>query len=354
MAVSKDIRPFEASWVCDEDGTCSPGALSCAELGAAWLRRWMASSHPRSTASTRILFNNAHITYVTDHFIKSLRAVWLTPDSLSMTNSSIPPFHPPPLYFALSSPPPSYFSLLNNGNVTIPFEWIRKRFSDPTQKLTMNSELDCIYLRWGEGMKKQLLFAQSNWLRQRVFLTVRRIVKRTVSYRLCNWVIDSPSRLEISELCILGLSCAILRRWSRDQTMKAFMGRLMWSSLTLLPPQPACFPPEAANIIVDCWSIDEPELTVREPIEWSRCCWWWCIGGPCGRGELDGEDSGEEGTPLWCGCGWWWAGCIGANAPKGCCWWCIARELCIMWWLRACCCWCNCCWWWWCCCCCCW
>lgn len=40
-----------------------------------------------------------------------------------------------------------------------------------------------------------------------------------------------PSLLEISELCILGLSWAILRRCPRDQTMNAFMGRLMWSLL---------------------------------------------------------------------------------------------------------------------------
>ena len=38
---------------------------------------------------------------------------------------------------------------------------------------------------------------------------------------------NSPSRLEISELCIFGLSCAILRRWPLDHTMKAFMGLLM-------------------------------------------------------------------------------------------------------------------------------
>ena len=42
---------------------------------------------------------------------------------------------------------------------------------------------------------------------------------------------NSPNRLEISELCILGLSCAIFLRCIRDHTMKAFMGRLMCSSL---------------------------------------------------------------------------------------------------------------------------
>lgn len=46
---------------------------------------------------------------------------------------------------------------------------------------------------------------------------------------LCN-TNNSPSRLEISELCIFGLSWAILRRCSRDQTMNAFIGRLMCCS----------------------------------------------------------------------------------------------------------------------------
>lgn len=35
-----------------------------------------------------------------------------------------------------------------------------------------------------------------------------------------------PNRLLISELCIFGFASAILRRWPRDQTMKAFMGLL--------------------------------------------------------------------------------------------------------------------------------
>ncbi len=39
-----------------------------------------------------------------------------------------------------------------------------------------------------------------------------------------------PSRLLISELCIFGLSCAILRRCPLDQTMNAFIGRLTWSA----------------------------------------------------------------------------------------------------------------------------
>ncbi len=36
----------------------------------------------------------------------------------------------------------------------------------------------------------------------------------------------SPSLLEISELCILGCSPAILLRWILDHTMKAFIGLL--------------------------------------------------------------------------------------------------------------------------------
>ena len=42
-----------------------------------------------------------------------------------------------------------------------------------------------------------------------------------------------PSRREISLLCIFGFSCAILRRWIRDQTMNAFIGRLMCSFFSL-------------------------------------------------------------------------------------------------------------------------
>lgn len=40
---------------------------------------------------------------------------------------------------------------------------------------------------------------------------------------------SAPSLLEISELCILGLSWAIFLLWPRDHTIKAFIGRLMWS-----------------------------------------------------------------------------------------------------------------------------
>uniref|UniRef100_A0A915J827 Uncharacterized protein n=1 Tax=Romanomermis culicivorax TaxID=13658 RepID=A0A915J827_ROMCU len=38
---------------------------------------------------------------------------------------------------------------------------------------------------------------------------------------------STPKRLLISELCIFGFSWAIFRRWPRDQTIKAFMGRLI-------------------------------------------------------------------------------------------------------------------------------
>lgn len=40
---------------------------------------------------------------------------------------------------------------------------------------------------------------------------------------------SAPSRFEISELCILGFSWAIFLRCPLDQTMNAFMGRLMCS-----------------------------------------------------------------------------------------------------------------------------
>ena len=42
---------------------------------------------------------------------------------------------------------------------------------------------------------------------------------------------SAPSLLEISELCILGFSWAILRRWPLDHTMNAFMGRFTLSSM---------------------------------------------------------------------------------------------------------------------------
>ena len=45
---------------------------------------------------------------------------------------------------------------------------------------------------------------------------------------------NSPSCLEISELWSLGLAWAIFRLWTRDQTMKAFIGLLMCSFLSLL------------------------------------------------------------------------------------------------------------------------
>jgi len=40
---------------------------------------------------------------------------------------------------------------------------------------------------------------------------------------------SAPSHFEISELCILGLSCAMRRRCPRDQTMNAFIGRFTCS-----------------------------------------------------------------------------------------------------------------------------
>lgn len=40
---------------------------------------------------------------------------------------------------------------------------------------------------------------------------------------------SAPRRFDISELCIFGLSCAIFRRCPRDHTIKAFIGRFIWS-----------------------------------------------------------------------------------------------------------------------------
>lgn len=45
---------------------------------------------------------------------------------------------------------------------------------------------------------------------------------------------SAPNRFEISELCIFGLSWAILRRWPRDHTINAFMGLLMCSTVNLM------------------------------------------------------------------------------------------------------------------------
>lgn len=80
------------------------------------------------------------------------------------------------------------------------------------------------------------------------------------------YLLNLPSRLEISELCIFGLSCAILRRWRRDQTMKAFIGRLMWSDKIPesppLPPGLFPFPGDiCCCIMACCW--------------WCWWCWWW-------------------------------------------------------------------------------
>ena len=95
-------------------------------------------------------------------------------------------------------------------------------------------------------------------------------------------IVNLPSRLEISELCIFGLSWAILRRWRRDQTMKAFMGRLMWSERT--PERPA-LPPGLLPFPGDiCCCI------MLMATACCCCCWWW-----------------------WCCCCWWW-------------WWAINRP----------------------------
>ena len=70
----------------------------------------------------------------------------------------------------------------------------------------------------------------------------RSLDARSVTHRLR----DSPNLLEISELCILGFSCAILRRCSLDQTMKAFIGLLIWSSCIFFVPAAPEPPPRPA------------------------------------------------------------------------------------------------------------
>ena len=54
---------------------------------------------------------------------------------------------------------------------------------------------------------------------------------------------SDPSRLDISELCILGFSWAILRLWPLDQTMKAFMGLLICSAEAEADDEWFCFWP---------------------------------------------------------------------------------------------------------------
>ena len=62
---------------------------------------------------------------------------------------------------------------------------------------------------------------------------------------------SAPSRFEISELCIFGFSWAIFLLCPRDHTMKAFMGRLIWS--------PAFGP---GPIMLSCWRKDPSELAL--------------------------------------------------------------------------------------------
>ena len=58
---------------------------------------------------------------------------------------------------------------------------------------------------------------------------------------------SAPSRFEISELCILGLSRAMRRRWPRDHTMNAFIGRLMRDAA-------------AANAVLDVAAVVDVEV----------------------------------------------------------------------------------------------
>ncbi len=75
---------------------------------------------------------------------------------------------------------------------------------------------------------------------------------------------SAPRRLDISELCIFGLSCAIFRLCPRDQTMKAFMGLLMWSGGLLVPPPTTAAPPCCTCWFCGWWTIG-----------WWWWWWWW-------------------------------------------------------------------------------
>ena len=75
---------------------------------------------------------------------------------------------------------------------------------------------------------------------------------------------SAPSLLDISELCILGFSCAIFLRWPRDQTMKAFIGLLMWS-IGFVPGPIVTFS-DCSRL--DHWCLISPDLMlVEKPVE---------------------------------------------------------------------------------------
>lgn len=69
---------------------------------------------------------------------------------------------------------------------------------------------------------------------------------------------SAPKHLLIAELCIFGFSCAIFRRWPRDQTMKAFIGRFTRSSRNFI------FAAAAAAADVEWWFtvivVDDDEV----------------------------------------------------------------------------------------------
>ena len=83
---------------------------------------------------------------------------------------------------------------------------------------------------------------------------------------------SEPSLREISELCILGLSCAILRRWILDQTMNAFIGRLMCSFLSLAGEVDDEEGDVEEELVGDIWVI--ADMAVRFELMPERLCMW--------------------------------------------------------------------------------
>ena len=83
---------------------------------------------------------------------------------------------------------------------------------------------------------------------------------------------SEPSLREISELCILGLSCAILRRWILDHTMNAFIGRLMCSFLSLAGEVDDEEGDVEEELVGDIWVI--ADMAVRFELMPERLCMW--------------------------------------------------------------------------------
>lgn len=120
---------------------------------------------------------------------------------------------------------------------------------------------------------------------------------------------SAPNLLLISELCIFGLSWAILRRWPRDHTIKAFIGRLTLSSffelpltiLLLLVPGEFEFGEPAELFDGGLPWETVPARLLHKPLSWlgwfvciaDAKLWWWC----CCTGNW---------SPAFNKWWWWW------------------------------------------------